>query len=161
MKNEGKANALTGIAALLVLAVFAMGILSVLLGGAGIYDRLTRRDQCAFQRRTAAQYLATKVRQSETVPQVREFAGMDALVLSQMIDGKEYLTRIYCCDGWLRELFTAADGEFSAEDGEKILPLAGLSVTTDREILILRLRETDGAETVLHLADRLQRGARP
>lgn len=159
MRKEGKGY--TGIAALLVLAVFAVGILSVLLGGAGIYERLTRRDQCAFQRRTAAQYLATKVRQSEGTPQVEKFSGTDALVLSQVIDGKVYVTRIYCWDGWLRELFTAADGAFSPEDGEKILPMAELSVSVEQKIFALTLREADGTETALRFACRLGQEEQP
>ena len=37
---------------------------SVLLTGAGVYQRLTQRDRQAYDQRTCAQYLAAKVRQA-------------------------------------------------------------------------------------------------
>lgn len=48
-----------GLLALLLLLVFAVCVLSVLLTGADTYQTLTRRDQDSYDRRTAAQYLAT------------------------------------------------------------------------------------------------------
>lgn len=161
MKENGKANAMTVTAALLVFVVFAAGILSVLLGGAGIYQRLTRRGSHSYENRTAAQYLATQVRQSEAAPFAGKFGSSDALVLSQTIGNEEYLTRIYCHDGWLRELFTPADGQFSPEDGEKILPLASLAIEKEQNLLTFRLWHTDGTETVISLMPRQREGAQP
>lgn len=161
MRNYAKAKSLSAIAALMVFAVFAVGILSVLLGGAGVYQRLTARDQSAYQNRTGVQYVATKVRQAEAAPQVDAFGGCDALVLSQQIGGVEYLTRVYCYDGWLRELFAAAEGNFSPEDGEKILPMDDLSLELDGGLLTVRLRNPDGTEAALTLASRLGKGAQP
>jgi hypothetical protein len=161
MRENGKANALSITAALLVFVVFAAGILSVLLGGAGVYRRLTYRESHSYEHRTAAQYLATKVRQGEAVPFAGEFGGSDALVLPQTIGGEEYLTRVYCYDGWLRELFTPADGHFFPEDGEKILPLASLEIQAEQDLLTFRLRHTDGTETAISLMPRRGKGAQP
>lgn len=161
MKQKGKSNALTVTAALLVFVVFAAGILSVLLCGAGVYQRLTRRQTHAYQHRTAAQYLATKVRQADTAPERAEFGGSDALVISQVIDGDTYLTRVYCHDGWLRELFTPTQGQFAPEDGEKILPMASLEIEAGSDLLTFRLTQTDGTETELSLTSRLGKGAQP
>lgn len=161
MKQLGRGNSIAGIAALLVFAVFAVSILSVLLSGAGVYQRLSRRDQSAYQSRTGIQYLATKVRQAEAPPWIEAFCGCDALVLSQKINGTEYLTRIYCHDGWLRELFSAASGEFSPEDGEKILPMDALSLSLDGVLLTATLRNPDGAEVTLTLASRLRKEVLP
>lgn len=148
------------VAALLVLAVFAVGILSVLLSGAGVYERLSRRDSRAYESRTAVQYLATKVRQAEQFPRVETFGGADALVFCQQIGGREYMTRVYCHDGWLRELFTAADGQFLPEDGEKLLPMQTLSARMEGELLSITL--FDGREKRgITLASRLGKGARP
>lgn len=161
MREDGKAKTLTGIAALLVLAVFAAGILSVLLGGAGVYQRLTRRNSHAYESRTAAQYLATKVRQAESLPRVEEFEGEDSLVLSQMIGETEYLTRIYCYDGWLRELFAAANGDFTPGTGEKILPMKALQIEQDGNLVSFRLVMAEGEEISVTSMPRQRRGARP
>ena len=47
-----------------VFALFAVCVLSVLLTGAKVYKGLAQRDQDSYQRRTGAQYLATRVRQA-------------------------------------------------------------------------------------------------
>ncbi|OUQ81651.1 DUF4860 domain-containing protein [Flavonifractor sp. An100] len=123
--------------ALLLFGVFAACVLSVLLTGASAYQRLTTRDQLAYQQRTCTQYLATKVRQAASPDSISVdyFGDGDALIFSQEIDGELYLTRIYCWDGWLRELFTSADGDFSPEDGEQVLPLQQLSLELEDSFL--------------------------
>lgn len=161
MRLYGKKNSISGIAALLVFAVFAVSILSVLMSGAGVYQRLSQRDQSAYQSRTGIQYMATKVRQAESIPGIESFGDGEALVLSQQIGGVVYLTRIYCHDGWLRELFSVANGQFSPEAGEKILPMDALFLEQDGSLLTVRLRNPDGAEAVLTLVSRLTKEVLP
>lgn len=161
MREKGKTTSLSGIAALLIFTVFAMGMVSVLLGGAGVYQRLTRRDQRAYARRTAAQYLLTKVRQGENLPEIGEFHGVDSLVFSQTIQNTEYVTRIYCYDGWLRELFTTAEGDFSLEDGEKILPMETMELWWADGIITVSLWKENEEPVRLSLVSRLGKGETP
>ena len=53
------------------------------------------------------------------------------------MDGKTYITRIYCYNGWLRELFTAENGNFSPKDGEKLLEMDTLSVIMEENRILL------------------------
>lgn len=141
---------------LVLLSIFAICVLSVLLMGANAYHRLTTRDQAAYERRTCAQYLATKVRQAP-VPDavfVSSFGGEDALVFAENIEGETYLTRIYCCDGWLRELFSAADGIFVPEDGEKVLPAQALCLTLKDGLLSVQITDSSGRPIHLKLSIR-------
>lgn len=125
---EKKQSKLTGLLVLVVFALFALCILLVLLTGAKVYDGVVQRGQTAWEYRTAAQYLATRVRQSDAAGAlaVEDFGGESALVIRQEIGGEVYATRIYCYEGWLRELFSAENGGFSPEDGEKLLEMAFL-----------------------------------
>jgi len=137
-QNNRKAESLL---ALLLFAVFAVCILTVLLTGADVYQRLSSRDQSSYDQRTAAQYLATRIRQADTADGVtlRVFEGRDALVLVQEIDGVRYETMLYCHDGYLCELFMEAealldeDGAYTVvpEDGEKVLAADTLLVYPD------------------------------
>lgn len=140
--------------------VFAVGILSVLLAGAGAYQRLTERDGLAYDSRTCAQYVATKVRQAGAPGAVRveSFGGVDALVIVQVYDGVEYWNRIYCHDGWLKELFTAAEGEFAPEDGEKILPAQKLELERQGGLLCIELTDGNGTAMELSLTLRAEEG---
>lgn len=173
--RQGKRHSIEGLLALLLFGVFAGCVLSVLLTGAGAYRRLTQRDQAAYARRTAVQYLATKVRQTdaEGMLLVADFDGAlpangagtgslwgDTLFLEEVIDGTSYYTRVYCHDGYLRELFAAADAEMAPADGEKILEVQELHFTrAPGGPLTAELTHTDGAVERVVLALRSGEGA--
>lgn len=156
MKTFFKNGSLSGLVALLTFVLFAISILFVLLNGAGIYRRLTQRNQHSYDSRTCVQYVATKMRQapSPDAVSVETFDTVDSLVISQDIDGLEFATRIYCYGNWLMELFTLADGDFYPEDGEKILPLDDLTITQDGDIFSFVLTDTEGNTQHLTLSVR-------
>ena len=57
---------------------------------------------------------------------VEPFGEGEALVVR---DGTGYITRVYCYDGYLMELFTAADTLLLPESGKKILEMGELSLS--------------------------------
>lgn len=150
MKRTEKS--ISSVAALLVLAVFSIGILGVLLGGARVYKGLTGQGQADYDRRTCLQYLSTKLSQSTSPDSicVRQFGCGDALFLIETIDGREFVTRIYCHNGWLMELFSVNDPSFAPEDGEKILPLGNLNISQNGNLLTLQAIRDDSAWTLNH-----------
>ena len=156
MKNEQKRSPWAALAALMMLALFSVSILWALLSGAGVYSRLTKQSRIHYDSRTAVQYIATKVRQAPSTDAVRaaSFGGADALCITQSLDGANYITRIYCHNGYLMELFTIDEDGFSPEDGEKILPADNLSITCSDSLLIITLTDTQGAATQLKLSIR-------
>jgi len=137
MRERSNRQSITTLAALLLLGVFGVSILSVLLTGAGTYRRLVQRHQLSYDRRTCAQYVAARVRQAPSPDAVTlsRFGSSDALVIREDVDGTVYLTRVYCHDGWLMELFAAADGDFAPEDGQKLLPADSLTLTQTGTLL--------------------------
>lgn len=156
MRKFLKNGSLSGLVALLTFVLFAISILFVLLNGAGVYRRLTQRDQHSYDNRTCAQYVATKMRQapSPTAISADTFGVVDSLLISQNIEGSEFVTRIYCYENWLMELFTLADGDFLPEDGEKILPLGSLSVSQDGTVFSFVLTDTEGNTQHLKISAR-------
>lgn len=163
MRERGRKRSITDLAPLLLLGIFAMGILAVLLSGAGAYGRLVQRDGAAYDTRTGIQYLATKVRQAPDAGSiaVTEFGQGDCLQITETIEGVAYRTRIYCHDGWLMELFTVAEPGFAPEDGEKILPAEALTLHLDNGLLQAVLTEDSGTETLLQLSLRGGKEAAP
>lgn len=148
MREGTRQHDMTAPAALCLLAAFAASILLVLLTGAGAYRRLADRDARAFQSRTAAQYLATRVRQSDGADGVRveDFGGVSALT---MTEGDGYITRVYCYDGGLWELYAPAGLDMAPSDGERVLDLGGMELTLEDGLLEAVLTQTDGsAQTV-------------
>ena len=146
MKDNKKERKLSTIAALMLFAVFATGVLTVLLSGASVYRSLVQRDEAVFDSRTCSQYLLSKLRQVPDPGTVRvaQFGQTDALMITQTVDDESYVTRIYCHNGWLMELFSVADGEFSPEDGEKILPASKLQVSRQGGLITVVVTDKNG-----------------
>lgn len=146
-----KERTVSTVAALAVLMVFAVSILSALLAGAGAYQRLTSRYQTAYESRTAAQYLATKVRQAQTPSAVAvgEFCGAQALKLTCYIHGETYVTWVYCHDGYLMELFCLEGADLGAADGEKILPMKSMTLSLNDGLLTAKLSMENATQQVV------------
>lgn len=145
-------------AVLVLFAVFAVCVLALLLTGAQVYGRLTQRDDASYTARTAAQYISARVHQSgETSVVVEEFGGVTALAFYETYGTTPCVTRVYCHDGWLRELFSAADSTLSPADGEKLLALAGLDAALEEGVLTVTLTREDGSVQQLTFALRTGR----
>lgn len=151
MKRQGTKHHMDGLLMLLLFGVFAVCVLIVLLTGAKAYRGLTDRDRAAYDRRTCAQYIATKVRQGDAMGgvTVEPFGDTTALCLRDQ-DG--FITRLYCHEGWLMELYTFADAELEPQDGEKTMPLAGLSFDLEDGLLTVELQNREGVADTLRLS---------
>ena len=163
MNRTGSKHHIDGLLALLLFGVFAACVLSVLLTGAQVYGRLTQRDQNAYNQRTGLQYLATQVRQAGRgeLVRVEDFGGTEALVIAEEAEGQTYLTRVYCYDGWLWELFTAEGDGFQPQDGEKLLAARNLTLELENGVLRAQLTDSAGQTTAITLALRGGEGEQP
>ncbi len=149
MKTRNGKFSVDGVLALVLFGVFALCVLAVLLQGAQVYRQITERGQQTYDRRTAAQYILTRVRQADAASAVgvEHHASADVLELRETIDGTEYISRIYCHDGYLRELFSPASLSFDPASGEKILPAQALELTWQNGLISAVITES-GGETV-------------
>jgi len=161
MKEQIKKPKMGGLLALLLFAVFAACILLVLLMGAKAYKQLVLRDNESYDRRTATQYIITRVRQSDLdgAFSVRKESVGDVLAMSEEVDGSEYETLVYCYDGYLRELFTVGDSEFDPQAGEKILPVELFAVQLEEGLLSVELELPNGDADNIVMSVRSGEGA--
>lgn len=153
MKKPEAKHHIEALAALLLFAVFALCILAVLTSGTEVYQRLTRRDADSYDARTARAYLSTKLRQGDCLDAVwtEDFGGVEALVLAQDVEGETYLTRLYCVDGYIRELFTPEKAEAEPADGEQILPADSAEFFLEDGLLEVCL-QSENAEDCFYLS---------
>lgn len=160
MKKRLKGPGADSILALLLFAVFAVCILSVLLTGADSFRKLSARDQAGFDRRTAAQYIATRIHQSDKSDCIalEMFDGIPALVCRETYDGEVYCTRVYFHEGFICELFSAAEAVLSPGDGERIMPVAGLTFEENGGLITARITDMTGAQSAVTLAVRSEKG---
>lgn len=143
MKRQEEKKDREALLALVLLGVFAVCVLTVLLTGARGYSRLVRRDEAAYQRRTAVQYIATKARQADGAGEISltPFGDGDALTLDT---GEWYVTRIYYHDGYLMELYTDPALGLEPKDGERVLALSGLSFRLEDGMLEVACEDETG-----------------
>lgn len=141
---------LTDLLTVLVFTVFALGVLLVLLTGAGVYRNLVKKGEDSYASRTAAQYVITWVHQAQAVS-VEPFGESEALVLREQTEDGIYLTRVYCQGGFLRELYSPEDAQLTPEDGETVLPVRSLELSVENGLLTVTL----DADTVLKLCLRV------
>jgi len=153
MREKNKGFQINGILVLVLFGVFSVCILSVLLTGAGAYKRLTERGQGTYTARTIPQYVTTRVRQADTKGNISVgmFGDSEVLELTEEIDGKEYVTRIYCYDGYIRELFSEKSITLKPADGERIMQAEALHFDKEEDFLTVVIL-TNGEESELRLS---------
>jgi len=146
---------------LLLFVIFTTCILFVLLTGADVYRKFSRRDQDNFEKRTTMQYLTTRIRQSDIsdaifvgcFEDINAQAEGDTLFLKEEVNGRTFYTRIYCHEGYLRELFSEDDVSFLPNAGQEILELHDIRFTLQENILYIDVKYKDSSKEslVLHL----------
>ena len=150
MKNNGHRN-ITQLLALLVFGVFALCVAAVLLTGAGTYQNLTRRGSEAYAQRVAVRYLTTRFQQAPAL-RVEDFCGLETLAISEEIGGKTYVTRVYCYEGTVRELFSAENAPVGPGDGERVLEAEKLTFSRKEQLLTVEITHPNGRVQQLLLA---------
>jgi len=143
-----KSHNIDVLAALLLLCAFAMCILGVLLMGTRTYRDITTRDAEVFDSTTQALYVSTKLSQAEGPEAVSasQEEGVSCVVIDTVIGGEPYVTRIYCYDGWIRELFTKKTYAFSPQDGEKVSRALSLEAKVVDDLLVVTITGGQGTD---------------
>lgn len=136
MKNKEK-HYFDGIATLVLFVVFAAGIISVIFAGAGAYSRLSKRNDAIQNERTIERYISTKIRSANSADSisVAKIGDSDALCISEIIDGTEYVTYVWCSNGWIRETFTDRFTNINENGGEKFLQADEILFSLDEKLL--------------------------
>ena len=146
MKERNGKFSMEGVLALVLFGIFALCILGALLQGVRVYRNLTERGESSYENRTAAQYLVTRVRQTDCAGalSIGTFGMVETLELTETIGDEEYVTRVYCFDGYIRELFSAASYDFQPFDGECILPAQALDFNLENGLLTAQITTEAG-----------------
>lgn len=154
MKKKMTGYHMDGLIALLLFGVFAACLMAVLLTGAGAYKRLADRDEGNYNFRTGLQYVTTRVHQAPT-PQDVEVVPFGAGKALAIADRDGCVTKVYCYNGYLMELYAESGFEMNPEDGEKVMESGGLELSLDKGLLKVTVTEKDGKSSlmVLHLED--------
>ena len=139
----------------LLCAVFFFTAIVLALAGSSLYRSVAAAADRSYTARTALSYLTNQVRRGDTQDglSVSAFGDGDALVLTETDgDGFSYLTRLYCYEGSLYELYTPSDVALSPEDGTALLDLSGLSIDWSGGLLTFTITDESGWSQAISVA---------
>jgi len=144
-----------------LLGVFAVMSTFMVLLSAQLYRGIVNQSERSSERRILTSYVANAVRGSDCADAVYtdQRAGVNMLVLSRDVDGETYETLIYCHDGKLCELFTAADQEFEPGYGEEICSAQAFEARISGGLLQIAMTDGAGSDAAIEIALRCSQEA--
>lgn len=138
MRKKRAGQRITTLFVLLLGCIFALSVLSVLLLGVDVYKGISHGSLQGHRERTCLAYVAAKLRHADRLGGVKtgEFGGASAMLLSQELDGVEYVTAIYLWQGQLCELFYEKTLDLTPSDGSVVGQAESLTFELVKENLI-------------------------
>lgn len=139
---------------LLLFFLFSACMLAALLAGARVYQGVSSVLEAQYSTTTCINYISAKVRHydKQNGIDMGKIGDIDAIALYDTYDGEEYVTYIYCSDGYLMELFCSTQEEFLPQDGQRIMPIDELKLALNGQILSVHcMRTEEEASAVLSI----------
>ena len=135
------------LAVLILLILFTACALSVVLLGAGVYQKTVANMTGNFTVRTSLAYITEMVHQSDSEGNisVSEKDGLSVLALQKTYGGEAYTTYIYAEGNELKELTQKTDAEFKASAGRTIMEIGSFSAEKDGRLLHLTVTDENGS----------------
>jgi len=158
MLGGARRHVISGAFVFLLLGVFAMFAVLMTALGAQLYREVVSDADAHNDRRILTSYVTNAVRGGDGAERisVQTMEGLSVLTLGN----RRFETRIYCYEGTLREMFTAAGEPFAPEYGEVICAAGGFEPRLEGNLLEMTVTDAAGREQLLHVALRTgQKGA--
>ena len=129
MNKVMRGRSIDTIFVLIIFSVFAISILLVLMFGASIYRNVNELSRENESEQTALSYIWTKTKNFDNAGSISigDFNGIQALFIYETFGEFNFRTAIYHYDGWLYELFSEAEFEFSPDAGTRIVMVDNLT----------------------------------
>lgn len=122
--------------------ILVLCMAGAVLSSAKAYQGIADRFREGTDIRSAAQFAATKVRQSDFPGGITCSNG--SLVCHEYLDsGEEFLDELYYSDGWLMELYQESDAVFYGSDrdaGDRTIACENASFTADGRFILYDIR---------------------
>lgn len=144
-KTTPSSHDISGVFVFLLLGIFAVFSTVMVLLGARVYKGTVERLGEHNAERIAPSYVRSMIRADDEDGGITigEEAGVTVVTLQNEYDEELYLTRVYCYEGSLRELFSSAEREFDPADGEIVCACDEITAQKAPGLLTINLRNGD------------------
>jgi len=138
MKIKKHAHTIDNIFTITIFLIFIATLFVILTSGAKVYNNLSQKTDKRYNEVTALSYISNKVRSYNEAGKIyiTSFGGADALALEQTIDAEDYVTLLYCYNGYLMELYYKKGTDFAPGDGAEILAVSDIKFEYARTDLL-------------------------
>ena len=148
-------HAIAGVFVFLLLGVFAVFSTMLVLFGAQAYRTTTERSAAHEADRTLYSYMLNTLRGDDYAGTVglNSEDGIDMVTVAYDYGGDLFEKRVYCYDGYLREMLMSVGNEFVPEAGEQVCEASNFRAQMNGNLITIELTDADGelhtVETVL------------
>ena len=148
MRRIGGENSHTiaGVFVFLLLGVFAVFSTMLVLFGAQAYRTVTERSAEHEEDRTLYAYVLNSLRGEDAAGAVglRTEDGIDMVTVAYDDFGESYEKRMYCYDGYLREMLMLVGSEFNPGAGEQICAATDFQAQINGNLITIEMTGADG-----------------
>ena len=139
-------HAMAGVFVFLLLGIFAVFSTMLVVVGAQAYRATATSSEQHSVERTIYAYLLNSIRgdDSRGIIEVETENGIEMVAVHYDFDGDEYIKRIYCWDGSLRELLTSTRYEFDPAKGEVLAAATDFHAELEGGLLNIEVTDTYG-----------------
>lgn len=150
-KNKGHSTDIFFV--LCIFLIFAVVLSSLLIIGIKTYEGIHAETEQNYELRTGILYIENKIHScnEEGKIETERFGDSDAIILSETDDfGNEYVTRLYCYNGSLMELYTEKDNILDPVAGNEIADMEYMNIdNSDDDILKITVKNANGKERTI------------
>ena len=154
-KTAGVQHSMQGVFVFVLLGLFALMSTLMVLLGAQMYRATVARSTANNESRVLSAYVRSMVRAEDgdrALSVERPDGETVALAMREDIEGRQYVTWLYCHEGSLYELFTEAAYSFDPEAGTPICPAADFDPAIDNGLLTVRMLDGAGKAREVRVA---------
>lgn len=133
---------------ILLFATFAICAFSLIMVGANVYSNTASAMNENYEKRIDISYVTEKIRQWDEQDRlsIGTFHNKQALIHTEMVNGRKYLTYIYQEKGALRELMVRKGLDTEKMQGEKIVSAKDFQIKEEKQIYDVQVTGMDGTK---------------
>ena len=153
-KRKTVQHSMQGVFVFVLLGLFAvMSTLMVLLG-AQMYRNTVDHTTLNNDNRVLDAYVRSMIRAGDLAGSVKieDHDGVTALAMYDDTDGDEYVTWLYCYEGYLYEQYTSRNDDFVPASGTAICPAMAFAPKFEGELLTVQLVDETGELSAVQVA---------
>lgn len=145
MKQRQERHIIDILFVIALFCIFALSAVFLISIGANIYGKTVSHMDSNFSGRTSFAYVTEKIRQAdkEGAVSIGELEGRPALLITETLEGTDYIIYLYEHNGYLKELMVRKDTPLPPSAGQEILEVSEFSLTQINDKLFAFTIATD------------------